>query len=425
MDTLSRLEACRMALAAQGLAGGRLGLTGRGGVDRVLDRLGLVQIDSVNVLARAHYVPLYARLGPYPTRHLDEAAHHPARRRLFEYWGHEASFLRLDLHPALRWRMARARDGQGIYGGLARFRAERPDFIARVLAEVAARGPLSARELSEGGRAAGAWWGWSDGKRALEYLFWAGLVTTHGRRGFERLYDLPERVLPADVLARPTPDPAQAHRTLLGVAARALGVATAGDLADYFRLDPADARARVPELVEAGELVPVSVEGWDKPAYRARDAVLPRGVRGRSLVSPFDPLIWHRGRAERLFGLRYRIEIYVPEAQRQHGYYVLPFLMGARMAARLDLKADRARRTLVVCAAHLEPGAEPGETVAALTAEFAHLMAWLDLDALAVMPRGDLAPALAQAAATLSPSDSEPVDASAVTTPAEPPHSDA
>ncbi len=420
MDTLSRAEACRMALAAQGLAGARFGLTGRAGVDRVLDRLGLVQIDSVNVLARAHYVPLYARLGPYPTRHLDEAAHHPARRRLFEYWGHEASLVRLDLHPALRWRMARARDGLGIYGGLARFRAERPDFIAHVLTEIAERGPLSARELSEGGREAGSWWGWSDGKRALEYLFWAGLVTTQARRGFERVYDLPERVIPADILAQSTPEPARAHRTLLTVAARALGVATAGDLRDYFRLDPTDAHPRIPELVEAGEIVPVTVEGWDKPAYRARDAALPRAVRGRSLISPFDPLIWHRGRAERLFGLRYRIEIYVPEAQRLHGYYVLPFLMGARMAARLDLKADRAARRLIVCAAHLEPGADRGETVAALKGELAVLMAWLGLDTLAIAPRGDLAADLAAATDPPASLPSGIRDAPALTTLADP-----
>lgn len=397
--SLSAREARRIALHAGGFATRRPPAVTGGRLDAMLGRLGMVQIDSVNVLARAHLVPAFSRLGPYDPDLLRRAAYGP-RRTLFEYWGHEASLIRLDLQPALRWRMARAERGEGIYGGLARFGRERPDFVAAVLRQVEERGPLSARELEEGGRGAGSWWGWSDGKQALEWLFWAGRVTTATRRGFERVYDLPERVLPPAVTAQPTPSEPDAHRVLVRAAARALGVATERDLRDYWRLDPPDARAAVAGLVEAGELVPVAVEGWTAPAYLDPGAEAPARLKPRALVSPFDPLLWERPRAERLFGLRYRIEIYTPAHKREHGYYVLPFLWGDRIAARVDLKADRAGGRLLVQAAHREPRA-PGGTEGALAEELALMARWLGLAEIAVADRGDLAPALAEAVRSL------------------------
>ncbi|HEX2553304.1 MAG TPA: crosslink repair DNA glycosylase YcaQ family protein [Microvirga sp.] len=385
-QTLSRAEARRLSLAAQGFAEPRPDRPGLRHLTRATERLHLLQIDSVNVFARAHTMPLFSRLGPYAPGDLERASYGGRRRGLFEYWGHEASLIRLDLHPLFRWRMERAARGEGIYGGLARFGRERADFIAAVLAQVEARGALSARELEEGGRSAGPWWGWSDGKRALEWLFWAGRVTTATRRGFERVYDLPERVLPASVLAAPTPAPEDAQRALVRLSARALGIASERDLRDYFRLEVADARARIAELVEAGELLPVTVEGWTGPAYLDPAARIPRRIEARALLSPFDPVVWERSRAERLFDFRYRIEIYTPAEQREFGYYTLPFLLGDRIAARLDLKADRAARRLVVHSIHPEPWADPDALAPALAAELRLAAAWQNLTAIAAPP---------------------------------------
>jgi uncharacterized protein YcaQ len=384
LDRLTLAQARRIALAAQGFGERRPEAPGRQHLERVLGRLGLVQIDSVNVLVRAHYVPLFSRLGPYDAALLDRAAYGGKRRRLFEYWGHEASLIRLEHHPLLRWRMARAERGEGIYGGLARFGAERRDFVQAALREVEARGPISARELSEGGAGRGSWWGWSDGKRALEWLFWAGLVTTASRRGFERVYDVPERVLPAAILALPTPAEADAQRALLRIAVSALGIATERDLRDYFRLGVADAKARIAELVEEGALNAVEIAGWPAPAYLDPAARRPRRIEARALVSPFDPLVWERGRAERLFGFRYRIEIYTPAHKREHGYYALPFLLGDRLVARVDLKADRAARRLLVHGVHLEPWAEPDAVRPALEEELRAMAGWLSLADIAV-----------------------------------------
>nr|WP_245513317.1 crosslink repair DNA glycosylase YcaQ family protein [Enterovirga rhinocerotis] len=349
----------------------------------MFDRLGLVQIDSVNVLARAHTVPFFSRLGPYDPALLERAAYAGRRRNLFEYWGHEASLIRLDLHPLLRWRMKEAEAGRGIYDGLRRFAAEKRPFIDEVLREVERRGPVTAGELEAAGeesrKGAGGWWGWSEAKRAVEWLFWAGLLTTRTRRGFARVYDIPERVIPADILSLPTPQPADAHRGLVRVAARALGIATEPDLRDYFRLRPEASKAAVAALVEEGDLIPVAVEGWRAPAYLHRDAARPRRVEACALVSPFDPLVWERDRTERLFGFRYRIEIYTPAHKREHGYYCLPFLLGDRIAARVDLKADRAAGRLLVLSVHLEPGGAPEEVRAALDAELAQVAAWLGL----------------------------------------------
>jgi hypothetical protein len=387
---LTLAQARRIALAAQGFAEPRPRMPSRRHAARALDRLALVQIDSVNVLARAHTMPLFSRLGPYDGAFLDDAAYHPRRRSLFEYWGHEASLIRLDLHPLLRWRMERAARGEGTYGSVARFGRERRDFVEAAWRQVEARGPLAARDLADGGTGRGSWWGWSDGKRALEWLFWAGRVTTAARRGFERVYDLPERVLPPEVLALPTPELAEAQRGLVRVAARALGVATERDLRDYFRLGVADAKARIAELVAEGALLPVAVEGWRGVAYLDPQARRPRRVEARALVSPFDPLMWERDRAERLFGFRYRIEIYTPAHKREHGYYALPFLLGEAIVARVDLKADRAAGRLLVQGLHLERGADPDAAGPALGEELREVARWLSLTDIAVPSRTNL-----------------------------------
>lgn len=397
-EILSAATARRIALAAQGFAELRTdGPVGVRQIRRVIDRLGLLQIDSVNVLVRAHYLPLFSRLGRYDTALLDRLAWGGRKRTLFEYWGHEASLLPLDAQPLLRWRMARVAIGAaGFKNWTVRYGQERRAFIEAVRRQIEDRGPLSAADLTEGGKSAGKWWGWSEGKQALEWLFIAGQVTTSGRRGaFERVYDLTERVIPAEVMARPTPDDGEAQRMLLRIAARALGVATEYDLRDYFRLRPEDTKARLAELVEAGELLPVTVEGWTHAAYLDPQAHFARSIDARALLVPFDPLIWERERAERLFGFRYRIEIYTPLEKRQFGYYVLPFLLGDRLVARVDLKADRANSRLLVHAAHAEPGAKPAEIAEPLRAELRLMADWLGLETLAIARKGPLARALA------------------------------
>lgn len=403
-DTLSLAEARRIAIAAQGFATAGFGASREGepaarrDLKRLVERLGVLQIDSVNVIARAHTLPGFSRLGRYAVAHIDALAYSGRKRSLFEYWGHEASYLPVALQPLFRFRMARAARGEGIYTGLARFGRERQDLIRDVLREIEREGPKSASDLSHDHKGEGGWWGWSDGKRAVEWLFWAGVVTTATRRGaFERVYDLPERVLPQAILDTPTPPEEEAHRALLLIAAKALGIATERCLRDYYRLEVADARAAVASLVEAGDLIPVAVERFRNPAYLARDARLPRKVEARALLAPFDPLVWQRERTEGLFGARIRLEIYVPAEKRTHGYYVLPFLLGDRLAARVDLKADRAAGTLRVQAAHLEAGAEAEAVAPALAAELRLMADWLGLGDVAVAPRGDLAEALARA----------------------------
>lgn len=393
-DKLSLKAARRVALAAQGFGGERTTEpSGFAQMRRMVERLGLLQIDSVNVLVRSHYLPLFSRLGPYPTARLDAAAL-GRKRQLFEYWGHEASLLPVSAYPLLRWRMERAKQGVGIYGGLARFAREQRPFLDAVLDEIRARGPLSAGELTDGGRGEGGWWGWSEGKHAVEYLFWAGELTTAARRGFERVYDLPERVLPHDVLATPVPSEEEAQRQLLLISARALGIATEFDLRDYFRLDVADTKARLAELVEAGSLIPVSVEGWRNPAYLDPNTRFPRRIEAHALLSPFDSLIFERSRTERLFDFHYRLAFYTPADKRSHGYYVMPFLMGDALVARLDMKAERAASTLAVPAAHLEDGRAPGPIAEALAGELRLLAGWLGLEKVRVGDEGDLAAGL-------------------------------
>ena len=375
---ISASEARRIALASQGFADARPAGEPTGhDLRRVIGRTGLIQIDSVNVLERAHYLPLWSRLGPYDRELLDRAAHY-APRRLFEYWGHEASLIPVATQPLLRWRMERAHTDS--WGGMQRVYREQPDLVTDVLAEVAERGPVAASDLAQRPRRAGPWWDWSDHKRALEWLFWSGQVSSARRRRFERLYDLTERVLPSKVVNAPTPSVEDAQRDLLRIAAHGLGVAAEADLRDYFRIPAAEAKVRVAELVEAGELHPVEVEGWGRtPGYMWHNAKIPRRIEAQALIGPFDPLIWARPRVERVFGFSYRIEIYVPAPKRVHGYYVLPFLLGDRLVARVDLKADRARSVLMVRSEHHEPEA-PAETGEALGAELLLMAGWLGLE---------------------------------------------
>jgi uncharacterized protein YcaQ len=384
---LSAADARGIAIAAQGLATPRPARVDRRALAKLVARLAVVQIDSVNVLARAHYLPAFSRLGAYDVAALDRMAY-TSPRVLFEYWGHMASLLPVDCHPLLRWRMARAADHAW---GHVRRMARRRQVIASVLAQVTERGPIAAGDIDVGKRGKSGWWEWSDAKRAVEWLFYTGEVTTATRRGFERLYDLPARVLPAGVLAAATPAEPDAVRELVARSARALGVATVHDLRDYFRLPVALASAAIRELVDAGVLVAARVDGWDAPAYLHRDAAsaAPAIATDRAaLVSPFDSLVWARARTERLFGMRYRIEIYTPAHKRVHGYYVLPMLLGDRLVARVDLKADRAARVLRVQAAHLEPCArtDVADVAAALTGELQAMARWLDLDTVTPLP---------------------------------------
>ncbi|WP_019143433.1 winged helix-turn-helix domain-containing protein [Aeromicrobium massiliense] len=396
---LSVLQARRIALAAQGFTRPRPEQVQARHLGRVVDRLGFFQIDSVNVLTRAHYVPLYSRLGPYDTELLHRASSR-APRRLVEYWAHEAALLDVRLWPAFGFRR---RDLSGMWGGPRRIAEERPELLDRVLQDVRERGPITARQVEHEPPADRDHWGWnwSEAKQALEHLFYTGAVMAAGRNGsFERLYDVPERVLPPAVRGVPDLDADEAHRLLVSHAARALGVATAGCLRDYFRLAAAPTKAAVEQLVAAGELEPVQIAGWNRPAYLHADAVRPRKVEARALLSPFDPLVFERTRTEKLFGFRYRIEIYVPEAQRVHGYYVLPFLLGDRLVARVDLKADRAEGVLRVRSAFAEDHA-PDHTADSLAAELVQMAGWLGLGRTSVERRGDLADPLAAALACL------------------------
>ena len=407
VSQLSASQARRIALAAQGFAKPRP--TGRitaRHIRGVFDHVGLLQLDSVNVLSRSHYLPLFSRLGPYPSELIDRLAVHsgggpgapasvaPDGRELFEYWGHEASLLPVALQPLLRWRMARADEES--WGSMRRLGRERPELIAEVLDMVRQRGPLRAGDTGLARPAArGEMWDWHDGKVALEYLFYSGRVAAAGRKNFERLYDLTERVLPPGVLDTPTPTEADAQRELLRISARCLGVATEPDLGDYFRLPRAASKARVAELLEAGELEAVEVEGWGARAYLSPGAHRPRWIRARALLSPFDSLVWSRPRTERMFRFRYRLEIYTPSSKRVHGYYVLPFLLGEQLVARVDLKADRKAGVLRVLGAFSEAGHDQSHVAEQLAQELESLRSWLSLERVAVSRNGGLAGMLA------------------------------
>jgi hypothetical protein len=403
---LSQQQARRVALAAQGFGRPRPATPHLGHVRRVVGALGAVQIDAVNVLVRSHYLPVYSRLGPYPRDLLDRLTH---RRRLaFEYWGHAASVLPVELHPALRWRMARFAESKDWLAVRARIERERPGYLATVEREVAERGPLAFSDLSDQARRERAtvqtkyaessllWHSWSDGKTVLDGLYNAGRLAVAGRRGFERLYDLPERVIPAEVRAAPTPAADDGQRELVRRAAAGLGVAAVRDIADYYQLSMAVAKARVRELVDAGELTPVRVEGWPEAGY-LHGTGNGRPVQARALLSPFDSLTWQRARVQRLFGFKPSFELYIKPEKRRFGYYVLPFLLGDALVGRVDLKADQPRRALLVRGAFAEPGV-PARTVAGeLAAELRTLAGWLELETIEVADNGELAPALRRA----------------------------
>jgi uncharacterized protein YcaQ len=392
VQSLSRAQARRIALAAQGFTDTPHAVPTMRTFARTLERTGVLQVDSVNVLQRAHFMPLYSRMGPYDVDLLRRAAS-GRDRRIVEYWAHVQAFMPVELWPVMQFRRDFYRASRGKW-----WKSVDDDHSQEVLAEVRRRGrPVTARELDDGApREREHWgWNWSQARVALDYLYMCGEVAIAGRnQQFEVQYDLPERVLPPAVLATPPLSEGEAHVELVRRAARSHGVASANCLADYYRIRVNEARVAIAELVAAGELEPVRVEGWKRAAYLHRDARLPRRVRARALLSPFDPVVWERARAEALFDFFYRIEIYVPAPQRVHGYYVLPFLLGDQIVARVDLKADRATSRLLVPGAFAEPHAPP-ETAAELAAELWQLAGWLGLSEVVVGGKGDLAPALA------------------------------
>ncbi|WP_240044368.1 winged helix-turn-helix domain-containing protein [Nocardioides albidus] len=391
-QSLSLAQARRVALAAQGFLDPAHARPTMRTFERTLARTGVLQVDSVNVLQRAHFMPLYSRMGPYDVGLLQRAAS-GRDRRVVEYWAHVQAFMPVELWPAMRHRMDDYRTRRGKW-----FTVEEGDALeVALVAEITERGASTARQLDDGlPRSKDHWgWNWSRTRRMLDYLYMTGELAIAGRNSqFEIRYDLPERVLPAAVLAAPAMSASEAHVELVRRAARSHGVASAHCLADYFRIRVGEARTAIAELVAAGELEPVEVQGWRRPAYLHRDARLPRRIGGRALLSPFDPVVWERDRAEALFEFLYRIEIYTPAHQRVHGYYVLPFLLGDRIVGRVDLKAERATGRLLVQSAWTEPHA-PAETAAELAVELTRLAGWLGLGEVVVAPRGDLAAALA------------------------------
>ncbi|HYI63007.1 MAG TPA: crosslink repair DNA glycosylase YcaQ family protein [Acidimicrobiales bacterium] len=395
-ETLSLAQARRIALAAQGFDGPRPGAEGtrvdQRHVRRVHQRLDVVQIDSVNVAVRSQEMPLFARLGPHPHdlwERLTRAG------QVFESWCHEASLLPIDAWPLLAWRRHPDSD---MWPETREVNDRRPEYVQAVLDEVRDAGPLWAGELSDPGHKARVMWERNDGKKALEYLFSTGqVVAWHDSENFTRYYDLTERMIPAEIRALPVPAADDAKRALLDRAGRALGIATDRCLADYHRLNLHRARPLIADLVEDGRLIPIRVRGWKEMTFLHAEARLPRWIRARCLLTPFDSLVWERNRAKVLFGFDYKIEIYVPAPERVHGYYVLPFLLGDRLVARVDAKADRHRRTLKIKAAYGEPGHDQKHVAEHLAAELWLMAGWLGLPKVKIEPKGDLAPVLASA----------------------------
>lgn len=389
MKRLTLPQARRIALGAQGLATARP----QGTIDvrhfrRVFRTMGLLQLDSVNVVVRSHYLPVFARLGAYDRDRLDAFTTH--HEEVFEYWGHEASLLPVDTYPLWRHRM----DGIRPWRSIQALEDEHPGYVESVYEEIALHGPLTVSDLSDPGRRTGPWWGYGRGKTALEWLFAKGRIAAWRDRNFIRVYDVPERVLPERVRLMEPPDRDEAYRRLLLLAAQHHGVGAASDLADYYRLHVPTARPLLEGLAASGTLERVEVKGWRGPAYLHPQARLPRRIEGAALLSPFDPVVWHRDRVERLFGFHYRIEIYVPQPKRVFGYYVLPFLLDGEMAGRVDLKADRKAGVLRVQAAHVEDGRDRTRVARALAAELTEMSGWLGLDHVSVVRKGNLAGAL-------------------------------
>ena len=393
------MQARRIALAAQGFDRPRpAGPVTMRHVQSVIDRIGLIQIDSVNVIARAHLMPLFFRLGPYDTALLSSASE-AEPRRLVEYWAHEASLVPPETHRLLRWRMDRAGDEAW---RTVRAAAGNPELLQAVLDEIERSGPITAADLGkqvdpDHVPTKDHWgWNWPPVKSATEYLFWSGQITSASRTSqFARRYDLTERVLPSEVHEAPALQPEEAMVALVEISARAHGVGTARCLRDYFRLGAKEAALAIDSLTETGTLIPVEVEGFTSTGYLHRDAKRPRKIRARALLAPFDPLVFERARLEELFGVHYRIEIYTPKAKRRFGYYVLPFLLNDTIAGRVDLKADRAASVLRVKGAFAEADAPP-ETAAELAAELELVAGWLGLDRVDVENNGDLAEALSE-----------------------------
>jgi hypothetical protein len=390
MRKLTIDQARRAALAAQGFADPRP--SGRIDVRhfrRVVDRIGLVQLDSVNVFSRTHYMPFFSRLGNYDRSTLD--AWLWGSGEMFEYWGHEASLIPVQDHNLWRWRM----NGTFNWTRLETMRREHPEYLDQVLEQVRERGPLKTADLHDPGQRDGtSMWGWSKGKVALEALFMGGRVTTAHRPNFTRMYDLSERVIPDEHFAAEGLEREEAQSILLLQAARSMGVATAADLADYHRIRMPEARPLIERLAAAGDLVEVEIEGWARAAYLHPEARLPRKVEGRALLSPFDNLVWYRDRVERLWDFHYRIEIYVPEPKRVYGYYVLPFLLDEELVARVDLKTDRKKGSLLVRGVFAEPSVDRARVGRELREELELTASWLGLDDLVVSPNGDLADAV-------------------------------
>lgn len=378
-DSLSIADARRIALAAQGFdtARPKTKATQRH-VDVLIARLGVVQIDSVNVLVRSQELPLFARLGNHDRNAIPKATE---AQKLFEYWGHEAAHLPVDLHPLFRWKMDAARTGKVTHWGLTSFYEENKAFVKRTLKHVATNGPTTSRELSTRTEKKGTWWDWDEAKVALEYLFLTGQLMSRGRGSdFARIYDTPERVLPQRVIDAPTPSEHDARKQLLVRSAIAQGVATASDLADYYRQKLATVKPLITELVEEGELREVAVDGWTEKAFVHRNSKLPKQLHATALLSPFDSLVWCRPRNERLFNFHYRIEIYTPKEKRKFGYYVLPFMMNGEMVGRVDLKSDRANSALLAYSVHTEKGVKRSSINDALNTELHAMATWLQLD---------------------------------------------
>ncbi|MGZ5384756.1 MAG: winged helix-turn-helix domain-containing protein [Acidimicrobiia bacterium] len=393
MRRISARQARRIALAAQGFGEPRpYGRIDIRHLRRVIDRVAILQLDSVNVLERSHYLPVFARLGPYPRTLLDEATH--GRRELFEYLFHQASYSTGDVLPLLRPRMEAIQS----WGRVREVMDDHPGYIDKIYEEVAVRGPLTGADLDDPGRRTGPWWGMGKGSTALDWLYVKGkLAISHRPASFAKVYDLAERVYPKAALEAPMVDRETSVRERTLIAARALGVGTMKDLADYFRIRTTDVRPQVERLVTSGSLLHVEVEGWREFAFLYHEARMPRRVNARALLSPFDSLIWDRDRTERLFGIHYRIEIYVPQPKRRYGYYVLPFLLGEDLVARVDLKADRQAGVLLVQAAHLEPGFGAQAVTGPLADELELMASWLGLAGVVVRLNGDLSSHLARA----------------------------
>ena len=378
LDALSIADARALALAAQGFDTPRpTNKATQRHVNSLISRLGVIQIDSVNVLVRSQELPLFSRLGNHDRNAIPKATE---SQKIFEYWGHEAAHLPVEIHPLFRWKMEAARLGKARHWGLTSFYDDNKAFVKRMLKHVEKNGPTTSRELGTRTEKKGTWWDWDESKTALEYLFLTGQLMSRGRgTDFARIYDTPERVLPQEVLDAPTPTEHDARKQLLIRSAIAQGVATAADLADYYRQKPAAVKPLIVELLEVGELREVAVDGWGEKAFVHRSAKLPKQLHATALLSPFDSLVWCRPRNERLFDFRYRIEIYTPKEKRKFGYYVLPFMMNGEMVGRVDLKADRANSKLLVHSVHTEKGVKRAMINDALNTELRAMAAWLQL----------------------------------------------